>query len=77
MQGPKTIVQALEAHVPEFYTQVGQYLRPWVPSAPKVAAQQEKETKLDARSEAAAPKSGGINKEDTGTGEHQYYPDDT
>ena len=41
MEGPKTVVQALEQHVPEFYTQVGQYLRPWVPSAPKVADRQE------------------------------------
>ena len=37
MDGPKTIVQALEEHVPEFYSRIGQYLRPWVPSAPKVA----------------------------------------
>ena len=41
MVGPKTFVQALEKHVPDFYTQVGQYLRPWVPSAPRVATQQE------------------------------------
>lgn len=32
MDGQKTFVQALERHVPEFYTEVGQYLRPWVPS---------------------------------------------
>ena len=73
MEGPKTIVQALETHVPEFYTQVGQYLRPWVPSAPRVAAQQEKETTRDGTSEAAAPGSGGSGTEDTGTDEHQPH----
>ena len=29
MDGPKTIVQALEEHVPQFYSRIGQYLRPW------------------------------------------------
>ena len=43
MEGPKTIVQALETHVPEFYTEVGQHLRAWVPSAPRVSVQQEQE----------------------------------
>ena len=74
MEGPKTIVQALETHVPEFYTQVGQYLRPWVPSAPRVAAQQEKETRHDGESEAAAAESGGARAEDTGADEHQPHP---
>ena len=72
MEGPKTIVQALETHVPEFYTQVGQYLRPWVPSAPRVAAQ--KETMHDGEPEAAAPGSGGGRAEDTGTDEHEPHP---
>ncbi len=74
MEGPKTIVQALETHVPEFYTQVGQYLRAWVPSAPRVAAQQEKETRQDGESEAAAAQSGGSGTEDTGAHEHQPHP---
>ena len=74
MEGPKTIVQALETHVPEFYTQVGQYLRAWVPSAPKVAAQQEKETKHDGESEGATPGPGGADAQDTGTDEHEPHP---
>ena len=41
MEGPKSFIQALEKHVPGFYTEVGQYLRPWVPSAPRVATQPE------------------------------------
>lgn len=36
MEGQKTFVQALEKLAPEFYTQVGQHLRTWVPSAPRV-----------------------------------------
>ena len=36
MEGQKTFVQALEKLVPEFYAQVGQHLRTWVPSAPRV-----------------------------------------
>ena len=60
MAGPKTFVQTLEAHVPEFYTQVGQYLRPWVPSAPRVATQQEAQENIDApSSEATALQSRG------------------
>lgn len=74
MEGPKTIVQALETHVPEFYTQVGQYLRPWVPSAPRVATQQEKEKRDDGGTEAAPPEPRGAGTEDTGTGEHQPRP---
>ncbi len=38
MEGQKTFVQALEKLVPEFYTQVGQRLRTWVPSAPRVGS---------------------------------------
>lgn len=41
MEGPRSFIQALEKHVPDFYTEVGQYLRPWVPSAPRVATQPE------------------------------------
>ena len=74
MEGPKTIVQALETHVPEFYTQVGQYLRPWVPSAPRVAAQQGKETKHDEESETAVPESRGADTQETGTDEDEPYP---
>ena len=39
MEGPQTFIQALEKHVPDFYAKVGQHLRPWVPSAPRVATQ--------------------------------------
>ena len=60
MDGPKTIVQALEEHVPEFYSRIGQYLRPWVPSAPKVATAKGSEgEKDDGGTEAAVPESGG------------------
>ena len=38
MEGQKTFVQALEKLVPEFYTQVGQHLRTWIPSAPRVGS---------------------------------------
>ena len=74
MEGPKTMVQTLETHVPKFYTEVGQYLRAWMPSAPRFAAQPEKEKKDDGGTEAAAPESGGAGTEDTGTGEHQPHP---
>ena len=75
MEGPKTMVQALETHVPEFYTEVGQYLRAWMPSAPRVAAQQEKEKEDDGGTdEAAAPESGGAGTQDAGAGEHQPHP---
>ena len=74
MEGPKTIVQALETQVPEFYRQVGQYLRPWVPSAPKVAAQQEQEAKDDGRSEATAPGPRGASTEGSGADEHEPHP---
>ena len=74
MEGPKTMVQALETHVPEFYTEVGQYLRAWMPSAPRVATQEGKEGEDDGRTEAAAPEPGGARTEDTGVGEHQPHP---
>ena len=34
MVGPKTFIQDIESHVPEFYEQIGQHLRNWVPRAP-------------------------------------------
>ena len=75
MEGPKTVVQALEKHVPEFYTQVGQYLRPWVPSAPRVAAAQgDEEQKDNVGTEAAAPEPGGAGSEDSGADKHQSHP---
>ena len=75
MEGPKTVVQALEKHVPEFYTQVGQYLRPWVPRAPRVAATHGDEEKKDnGGTEAAAPEPGGAGRENTGADEHEPHP---
>ncbi len=71
MEGPKTFVQALERHVPEFYTQVGQHLRPWVPSAPKVDGhRQDEEKDHDGATEARTSQPGGAGTEDSGTGEH-------
>ena len=69
MDGQKTFVQALEKHVPEFYTQVGQHLRPWVPSAPKVAGQHDGEKTGDGGAEASVSGSGGAGAEDSG--EHE------
>ena len=65
MEGPKTFIQALEKHVPDFYTEVGQYLRPWVPSAPRVATQPEQaaDKKDDEGTEAVTSQPG-----DAGTG---------
>ena len=74
MEGPKTIVQALELHVPEFYTQVGQYLRPWVPSAPRVAPQHERENRDDGTSEAATAQPGRPGTQDTGMDQHEPHP---
>ena len=72
MEGPKTFIQALENYVPEFYTQVGQHLRPWVPSAPKVAGQHEQQEKRDdGRTEATASESGRPGTQDTGANEHE------
>ena len=60
MGGPKTFVQSLEKHVPEFYTQVGQHLRPWVPSAPRVRNREEgPEKKDDTNTGTAAPEPEG------------------
>ena len=74
MEGPKTIVQALEAHVPEFYTEVGQYLRAWVPSAPRVPTQKVRERKDDGASEAAAAQTGRAGTQDTGMDQHEPHP---
>ena len=74
MEGPKTMVQALETHVPEFYVQVGQYLRAWMPSAPKVPTQQARERIDDGGTEAASAGPGGADSQGTGTGEHKPHP---
>ena len=60
MEGPKSFIQALEKHVPDFYTEVGQFLRPWVPSAPRVTTQrvQTAEKKDDGGTEAATSEPG-------------------
>lgn len=59
MEGPKSFIQALEKHVPDFYTEVGQNLRPWVPSAPKVATHpNEVEKENDRKVEVETPESG-------------------
>lgn len=73
MDGQKTFVQALEKHVPEFYTQVGQYLRPWVPRAPAVDGRQEREKEDDGEAEAPAPGSGGGNAKDPQADEHEPH----
>ena len=75
MEGPRTMVQELEKHVPKFYKEVGQYLRPWVPSAPRVPAQQEKEN--DGGTETAAAQPIGADTQGTGMDEHQAHPDST
>ena len=72
MEGPRTVVQAIEKHVPEFYTKVGQYLRPWVPSAPKVSGQHT-EKKDDGWTEGAAPGSAGRDAENTGADQHKPH----
>ena len=74
MEGPKTMVQALETHVPEFYTQVGQYLRAWMPSAPRVPARQEKEKIDDGGNELPTARPGGAGSQGTGTDEHHPHP---
>ena len=79
MDGPRTIVQALEAHVPDFYSRVGQRLKPWVASAPKVAtvAKTDKEGRNDAAAASdPAPEAGEPNGEDLRAGEHGVDPAD-
>ena len=71
MEGPKTFVQALEKHVPEFYTQVGQYLRPWVPSAPRVAGEPGEEEDADDEG-AEASESGEVSTDGSAAVECQH-----
>ena len=73
MEGPRSFIQALEKHVPDFYTEVGQHLRPWVPSAPRVATQPEQtaENKDYGGTEAATSKPGDAGTERAGTDEQQ------
>ena len=73
MDGQKTFVQALEKQVPEFYTQVGQHLRPWVPRAPAVDGRQEREQEDDGGAEAPAAGSGGTGPEDSRADEHEPH----
>ena len=78
MEGPRTFVQALEKHVPDFYTQVGQYLRPWVPSAPRVAGEpKEEEVKNDDGAEALASEPGGSSTDSSAADEHQHFQQST
>ena len=73
MDGQKTFVQALEKHVPEFYTQVGQHLRPWVPRAPAVDGRQEREQEDNGGAEAPAAGSGGAGPDDSRAHEHEPH----
>ncbi len=75
MNGPRTMVQELEKHVPKFYKEVGQNLRAWMPSAPKVPAQQEKEN--DGGTETATAQPEGAGTQGTGMDEHQPRPGST
>ena len=61
MEGQKTFVQALEKLVPEFYTQVGQHLRTWVPSAPRVES-----TPASSESSSVVKTAGGTDGESFG-----------
>ena len=78
MEGPTTFVQALEKHVPEFYTQVGQYLRSWVPRAPRVGDHHgEEKQESNEGAEAAAPEPGGAGTKDIEADEHDsHHPGD-
>ena len=73
MDGQKTFVQALEKHVPEFYTQVGQHLWPWVPRAPAVDGGLEREQENDGGAEAPAPGSGEAGAQDSRADEHEPH----
>ena len=64
MEGPKSFIQALETHVPDFYTEVGQHLRLWVPYAPKVISQHEQSKKKE-NEETTAPEPEDASIEDT------------
>ena len=69
MEGPRTMVQELEKHVPKFYKEVGQNLRAWVPSAPRVPVQQEKEKENDGGTETATAQPEGAGTQGTGINE--------
>ena len=56
MESPRSFIQAIEKHVPDFYTEVGQHLRPWVPSAPRVASEPKQAAEKNGGTEAAASK---------------------
>ena len=73
MDGQKTFVQALEKHVPEFYTQVGQHLRPWVPRAPTVDSGKDGEREDDGGGEVPTTRSGGSGAEDSRADEHEPH----
>ena len=75
MEGPQTFIQALEKHVPDFYTEVGQYLRSWVPSAPRVAPQTEQAAakKTHEGTEAVTSKPGDAGTERAGTDEQRPH----
>ena len=71
MEGPKSFIQELEKHVPDFYKEVGQYLRPWVPSAPKVSTQRDQAEKKDDRgNETATTEPEGGSTEGIGTNKY-------
>ena len=73
MDGQKTFVLALEKHVPEFYTQVGQHLRAWMPRAPAVDGRKDGERKDDGGTEAPVPGSGEAGAEDSRADEHEPH----
>ena len=73
MDGQKTFVQALEKHVPEFYTQVGQHLRPWVPRAPAVDSGKDGEREDDGGGEVSTRRSAGSDTEDYHADEHESH----
>ena len=58
--GRRTFIEDLEELVPEFYEEIGQYLRPWTPPPPKIA----KEDPIhDADSQLKdQPRDGGVSK---------------
>ncbi len=52
--GRKTFIEILESIVPEFYEQVGQHLRSWVPPPPKLKAKPTADTEGDTSRPTAA-----------------------
>lgn len=73
MDGQKTFVQALEKHVPEFYTQVGQHLRPWVPRAPSVDGGQDGDREDDRGGVVPTTLSVGSGAEESQADEHEPH----